>query len=394
MLIHKFDKNDDLKKLSDRYFTNEDIIKKHNELDEINPAFFEELLILTPTRTYTARYGDTLDGIGLRFSIAKKDMDAMNPSYINKELKPGDVIALKCSERPYGMSVANGYFYKACTLKKLKEALPYLTYVTFASAIADKGGIQRIFNDDEALQTTKSAGKIPLLRVYDKYKERYNSDNLSEFIEALINFAKEKEYKGIVVNACSMNDMPEKYTEFIVNLKGAMLGYDLILLTEINDDSPIEFSEYSDASILYYPKFDKAPTLSFDDGERKIFSDFATKGESARTFIDLPSIARLGKDYIGVNDAINLARRHKMQISTNENTLLSHFSSKQGECRYTSLSGIKALYDLVDEYDYMGVCFDIMRSPISYFSLYNALFKSYNQATVRSVEGCSRARAE
>ena len=394
MLIHKFDKNDDLKKISEKYFTNEDIIKKHNELDETCPAISEEILILTPTRTYTARYGDTLDGIGLRFSISKKDMEAMNPSYIDKELKPGDIIALKSCDRPYGMSVANGYFYKDCTIKKLKMALPYLTYVTFASAIADRGGIKRIFDDNEALKVTKEAGKIPLLRIYDKHKERYHSDNLSDFIAELINLAKEKEYKGIVINACGMKDIAEKYTEFIVNLKGAMLGCDLILLTEINEDSPIEFSEYSDASIMYYPKFDTAPDLSFDEGERRIFSDFAAKGESARTFIDLPSIARLGKDYIGVNDAINLARRHKMQISTNENTLLSHFSSKQGECRYTSLSGIKALFDLVDEYDFMGVCFDIMRSPTSYFSLYNALFKSYNQATVRSVEGCSRARGE
>ena len=394
MLIHKFNKNDDLKKLSEQYFTNENIIRKHNDLEKSGPAICEELLILTPTRTYTARYGDTLDGIALRFSISKKDIEAMNPTYIGKELKPDDVIALKCCERPYGMSVANGYFYKDCTVDRLKETLPYLTYVTFASAVADRSGIKRVFNDNEALTITKEAGKIPLLRIYDKFKERYISNNLSSFISEIINLASEKEYKGIVLNACGMNNMAKKYTEFIVNLKGAMLGYDLILLTEINENSPIEFSEYSDASIMYYPKFDTAPELPFDEGERRIFSDFAVKGESAKTFIDLPSIARLGKDYIGVNDAINLARRHKMQIFTNENTLLSHFSSKQGECRYTSLSGIKALFDLVDEYDYMGVCFDIMRSPISYFSLYNALFKSYNQATVRSVEGCSRGRAE
>ena len=394
MLIHKFDKNDDLKKLSEKYFTNEDIIRKHNQLDGRTPATCEELLILTPTRTYTARHGDTLDGIGLRFSVSKRDMEAMNPSYINKELKPGDVIALKCCDRPYGMSVANGYFYKDCTIEKLKETLPYLTYVTFASAIADRGAIKRTFNDDEPLKITNKAGKIPLLRVYDKYKERYFSNNSSDFIGELINLAKEKEYKGIVLNACGMNDIAEKYTEFIVNLKGAMLGYDLILITEINEDSPIEFSEYSDASILYYPKFDIAPDMSFDEGERKILSDYAVRGESARTFIDLPSIARIGKDYIGTSDAIKMARQLGQEIKINENTLLAHFSSKQGECRYTSLSGIKALFDLVNEYDYMGVCFDIMRSPISYFSLYNALFKSYNQATVRSVEGCSRARAE
>lgn len=393
MLIHKFEKDDNLGAIAERYFTKEDIIKKHNQLDKLLPSVGEEILVLTPTRTYTARYGDSLDGIGLRFSIPKKDMEAMNPGLLGKELRPGDVIAIKCCDRPYGMSVANGYCYKDCTAEKLIEALPYLTYVTFSSVLADTSGFKRIFNDDALLELAKKSGKIPLLRVFDKYDKRYAGDT-EDFIAELINLAKEKEYKGIVLNACSMNEIPEEYTEFIVNLRGAMLGYDLILLTEINEDSPVEFSEYADASIMYYPKFAKSTETSFDDGEVKIFSDFAAKGESARTFIDLPSVALLGNEYIGMNDAIDLARRGRCQTSTNENTLLSHFRCKQGEGCYASLSGISKIFGLVNEYDYMGVCFDVMRSPRSHFSLYNALFKSYNQATIRSVEGCSRGRGE
>ncbi len=394
MLIHKFEKNDNLGAIAERYFTNEEIIRKHNQLDKLPPAVGEEILVLTPTRTYTAKYGDSLDGIGLRFSIPKKDMEAMNPGLVGKELRPGDVIAIKCCDRPYGMSVANGYCYKDCTSEKLIEALPYLTYVTFSSVTADIGGFKRIFNDDALLEIAKQAGKIPLLRVFDKYDKRYAGEDTDSFISKLVNLAKEKEYKGIVLNACSMNEIPEKYTEFIVNLRGAMLGCDLILLTEINEESPIEFSEYADASIMYYPKFAKSPETSFDDGEAKFLSDFAAKGESARTFIDLPSVAMLGNEYVGMNDAINLARRGRCQTSINENTLLSHFRCKQGEGCYTSLTGIGKILGLINEFDYMGVCFDVMRSPRSHFSLYNALFKSYNQATIRSVEGCSRGRGE
>ena len=79
-------------------------------------------------------------------------------------------------------------------------------------------------------------------------------------------------------------------------------------------------------------------------------------------------------------------------INTNKNTLLSHFDSrKQGEYRYTSLSGIRALLELMNEFDYMGICFDIMRTPLSHLMMYDSMFKTSYHTNVRSREGCSHA---
>ena len=178
-------------------------------------------------------------------------------------------------------------------------------------------------------------------------------------------------------------------------LRKLMIGCDLILITEINENSPLEFSEYADGSVLYYPKYAMDNSLSFDEGERKVIGDFACKGESAKVFIDLPSLAITGKGFMSIDEAQQIARRRGCEIETNKNTLLSCFSDrKQGECHYTSLSGIRSILELVDEFDYMGVCFDIMRTPLSHLMMYDSMFKTSYGTTVRSREGCSHAIEE
>ena len=174
-----------------------------------------------------------------------------------------------------------------------------------------------------------------------------------------------------------------------------MIGCDLILITEINEISPTEFSEYADGSILYYPKFAMTDPPSFEEGERRILGDFACKGESAKVFIDLPSLAVNENRFASIDEAQSIARHRGYEIETNKNTLLSHFSGKkQGEYRYTSLLGIQAILELINEFDYMGICFDIMRTPLSYLMMYDSLFKTSYHTSIRSTEGCSRGVGE
>ena len=133
-------------------------------------------------------------------------------------------------------------------------------------------------------------------------------------------------------------------------------------------------------------------TPSFEDGERRVISNFACNGESAKAFIDLPSLAYTDSGFISTDEAMKIARRKSCEINTNKSTLLSNFNSrKQGEYRYTSLSGIAALLELVSEFDYMGISFDIMRTPLSYLMMYDSMFKTAYTTNVRSREGCSHA---
>ena len=396
MKIHTTKAGESIKDIAKEYEVNEEAIRRINEIPSGEAAVGEELLIQIPTRSYTTQYGDTIDRISLRFGIRKNELYALNPWIIGNELSPGENLTLRICEKRMGSAAANGYFYKGCRTEKLMRAMPYLTYVSFATARADRGGIRKTLDTRREVAICNENNKIPLIKLYDDYPERYkNGENLKGFAEALIELATDGNYKGVVLDACPLSNSAKEFSAFLMILRKLMIGCDLILITEIDENSPIEFSEYADGSILYYPKYAMSEPLSFEDGEKRVISDFACKGESARAFIDLPSLALSERGYVSIDDANALARRRGYEIKTNENTLLSHLEGrKQGEYRYTSLSGTKALLELAREYDYMGICFDIMRSPLSHLMMYDSMFKTSYTTNVRSREGCSREVGE
>ena len=396
MKIHTTKSGETIATIANQYEVSEETIRRINALDDGEPAAGEELLIQIPTRSYTAVYGDTVDRIAIRFGIRKNDLYRLNPWIIEKELKAGQKLTLKTGDRKKGMAVANGYFYQGCTEEKLMRAMPFLTYVSFAAAKADKRGIHKIFDCKRWVDICIQNSKIPLVRVFDGYSSRYDTESdLTEFAKELITLTEDGGFKGIVLDACSLSNSAENFSRFLMILRKMMIGCDLILITEINEKSPVEFSEYSDGSILYYPKYAMDTPLSFEEGERRIIGDLACNGESAKVFIDLPSLAIGNNGYMTTDEALNNARKKGLEINTNKSTLLSEFNSrKQGDYRYTSLSGIAALLELVNEFDYSGISFDIMRTPLSHLMMYDSAFKTSYTTFVRSREGCSRADGE
>lgn len=392
MQIHTTLQKETVADIAKRYTVSEENIRNINSLSEDAAAVGEELLILIPTRSYTVQYGDTPERIALRFGVSPADIAAMNPWTMGRDLVAGEEIALKYDGRPYGMSAANGYFYKGCTEDDLSRAMPYLTYITFASAVADKRRISLTFDDSKYVAESTERHKIPLVRVHDRHINRYDSkDGLDKYAEELIALALSGGYKGIVLDTCSISDKRDIFCEFLVELRKRMLGCDLILITEINESSPPEYSEYADGSVFYYPKFAMDNTPSFEDGEKKALGAFACRGESAKTFVDLPSLAMYGGNFCHIDMALKTARRRGMEIRQNKSTLLSHCGKEQSEYTFISLTGIRELFNLINEYGYMGICFDIMRTPLSHIMMYNSLFKTSYYTNVRSREGCSRA---
>ena len=291
MQIHIKGKNESLKEIADNYGVTEEAIRMINALGDNEPSVGEELLILVPTRTYTVQYGDTIERIALRFGVRVADIQMLNP-WVGSALKPGQILALKYDARKGGMAMANGYFYKGCSADKMSRVMPYLTYITFAGATADERGVRKNVDFRKEISLTLREKKTPLLRVYDRYTARYKSEgNPSGFAEELIGLAQADGYKGIVLDSCLLSDSAEEFSEFLMILRKLMIGCDLILITEINEKSPTEFSEYADGSVMYYPKYAMENPRSFDEGERSVLSDFACRGESAKAFIDLPSLA-------------------------------------------------------------------------------------------------------
>ena len=391
MQIHTTKENQTLDAIADQYGVREELLRNINEIPVGQPTEGEELLIILPTRDYKVQYGDTPERISLRFDIPKGGLHLQNPWIANRKLNTGETLTVKCSQVSGGMAAANGYFYKGCTNEKLNTALPYLTYVTFVSSVWNGKEIKKIFDDTKQVKAVTEAGKTPLLRICI---DGINTKDLPRAKE-IIEHTKSGEYKGIVLSTCNRENSASDFTSFLVDLRKLMIGCDLILITEIDEHSPGEFSEYADGSMIYYPKYAFESPKDFDLAERKILSDFALEKESAKAFIDLPSVAKAKGKYVDVCDAILRARRQKYPIEHNNNTLLSHFrDGKQGDVVFCSLRYLKEIFDLISELDYMGVCFDIMRTPLSHLLMYSRIFKSSYGVTVRSREGCSRADEE
>ena len=208
MQIHIVKHDEKLFQIASYYGVSEENLRRVNEIKVGEPTEGEELLILIPTRSYRVQYGDSAERIALRFGIRKRDIYTLNPWICGEKLNVGDDLTLKYDERKHGMKVANGYFYKGCEIEDLLKVLPYLTYVTFSSALADDRGIKRILSDFQAVDLANKEGKISLVRVQDNYTNRFRENkNHAEFAEELIQFAKEGNYKGILLNSSAFSNV-------------------------------------------------------------------------------------------------------------------------------------------------------------------------------------------
>lgn len=259
------------------------------------------------------------------------------------------------------------------------SALPYLTYITISAYTLGNSGLKKVLEDREILSIADQYDKIPIMRIYVSPFIFEKSGYLnSDFSDRIISVAKEGEYKGIAINTPEGNEKCEEFVKFIIELRGKMIGKDLILITEIESDSPPEYSDCADASVL----------LSDIDSGQNIYGDFACTGECAKTFIDLPVFAKHGSSYLSLNDGVDLFRRKNCSVT--ENNLLATVCDGSSSYVFPSLKKIKAILDDLSGYGFMGISFDIMRTPMTYLLMYNSMFKTHYYDSTRAKEGCSR----
>ncbi len=384
MRIHTVKQNEKIKDIAKEYGVDEDVLRMNNGIDTGECAEGEELLVLTPTRTYTVRRGDTAERLALRFGLRRRDIIAMNPRIEDEGLIPGRILALKYDQRSYGMAAANGYYHVGCSPDELTKKLSYLTYVTVSCRTAEDGRLNRLFDGRDAVGIARSADKIPLMRVYNKTPSRDISAKESQaLIDDIINQAIIGSYKGVTLGGF----IPP--VELLVDMRKKMIGCDLILITEVTENSPAYMSEYADGSILIGANGCSCGYLI------DAYKQYAATKESSRTFVELPCFAATDDKYITVDEAVKRARQHGCPLGYKEDSGNLEFSDKKnGTVSLPSLKIIKATLDTVHEYGFMGISFDIMRVPISYLMMYNSCYGTSTYTSVRAREGCSRERGE
>lgn len=386
MFIHTVENGDTVFKIARKYATSPMKIIENNALE--NPDMLsvgEQLLILTPTRTYTVRGADTLARIARRFGVRRELLLANNP-YLCGEDKtyPSEVLAIKYDAPTFGAIAANGYCFKGYDPEKLRRAIPYLTYLTVASVRTDGEKIERLFDDTPVIEVARNSGRIALMRAYiDRDSDFYGKrDDGKRLIDMLIGEAKARGYGGITLAAPRGGDCTEGYCEFLLEMRKRLIGCDLILFTEVDLNTEGARADLADASVLMYSKCQLDDIPSFEAGERRVFEQYAEEYESGRAFIDLPAFAVDGDDVFEISGALNEAHRGRHELENDkEKKILSfdytHFKGTRGErrkMRFESVENVKAKLELVSELGYMGVSLDVSRTPVSTLMMMHSMF--------------------
>lgn len=377
MKIHTVLEGEDLRDIAEKYSVSVESIRKNNGLKGLSPARGEQLLILTPTRSYTAKTGDTPERIALRFGLKKSELIANNPD-LSAEFSAGDSVILKYGERTHGMAASLGYIFDGYSEERLRAVLPFMTYGALGAAVFDGVQIKKIFNTGEVIKLLYSAGKIPLLRVYFKIKDAINVNTAAGNLLKELKEYRENGFKGIVISGISGMAANEK-RELIGTLKKELLGKDMILICEEEANVLPSVPTTADGVVISSSPYSAKKTA--DIKEDDYYRCIKELGDGAKCFVELPSFTR--EDY--ANNGFYIPTAKVYDIIRRKGKHLTPSSDGYGLCsadgtkeRYTlpSLEYIKAKLESINELGLMGIAFDTTRCPISYLMMYNSFYKT------------------
>ena len=331
----------------------------------------QQLLVLTPTRSYFVRGGDTAAKICRRFGIKKDALLAANPALHGKtNLHAGTELTLHFSTPLYGICAINGYVYEGTSTDRFQTLLPYLTYVTFCG---------RNENRSAMIKATRDENKIPLKRIsIDELFSECLSDKQAS--SRMLQKAKEEGYLGISLCGGSTMDESAK-NAFSLEVKKELLGMDMLLFLETEASSSAS-ADVSDGIVLLYEKVYQNKIPSFDSGERIMIENHAKGCEAGKSFLELPSFGFDGEKPLTHEQIQKIMVKYGAELSFDDSNRISFFDyyqykdGKKHPVRivFESLENIKAKLELLHEFGFLGVMLDVGRVPISYIMMIYNMF--------------------
>ena len=363
MHIYRAEDNESIYDIARKYDVSPIRIAEDNGL-EIRGRLSEgrEVLVRIPSRTYNVRVGDTLDKIATRFKVKKEALMRLNPELAGREkLYTGQLLTVKDASPCLGAISVNGYLYLGASAERLTAILPYLSYVTVCSGVYKGGHVHNLYPMEDTVALIKSRGRVPMLRVYMSELPKEDKD----FAGSLSILAKSGGFGGVTLSSLtSLSESADRLSALALAVRRALIENDLLLFVEGEAERDNPYMDYADAGILTYDKLHISPCPSFDDGERRVYTDFSQRSESSRTFIELSSFAYSGDEYIEKGDALRIIDRKHARLNCDleaKTVLASYGRHKRRDLIYESLENTKAKLDLVSELGYMGVSLDIGR---------------------------------
>ncbi len=383
MQIHTVQNGDTVFGIARKYSVSPMKIIENNNLS--NPdrlSVGQKLLILTPTRTYTVRGGDTLASIAKRFGVCEEELYILNPSLMGeKNLYPTQVLVIKQDERCCGMALSNGYLYDAVGKERFSLILPHLTHLTVGAYEMSKDKITRLWNAEKYIDAAKEKCKIILMRIY-------SSDPISTFdgelIDKMVKCAKDGGFNGITLAAYrAFEESASEFSKFAEALYKKTLSEGLLLYIEIDANKKQNLlPDFADGYILMYEKMHLQEIPAFKDGEKEVFTHYTSIGEGSKMFMDFSPFGVKGSEPILKKDAENSAYNSKSEIKYDKERGICYFDhteykgGKREDFKviFEALENKKAKFDLLFELGMIGMSFDILRVPIEELLMFASMF--------------------
>ncbi len=379
MIIHTVSKGETVFSIARKYAVSPIKIIENNVLpypDRLIPG--QMLLILTPTRTYIVRGGDTVSKLCRRFGIKKKNLLANNPSlHGHQTLHAGTELVIRYDTPTYGSAAINGYVYENTSADRFWTLLPYLTYVTFS---AQDG------RTENWVREVSNEKKIPLLRLFwNQMYEKYQHDSTA--FANMAQMAKAQGFEGITLTSAPMGIASEKNGQFLFEIKKQLLGMDMLLFQESEVERREEYVDAADAVIALYEKCHKKEIPSFEDGEQDLMQNFSACLEAGKTFLELSAFGYDEEKALTMEQILKIAIKYGAEIKNDDKKMISSIDYafyKNGEKKpmcinFESLENIKAKLGLMHEFGFMGAAVDVGRVPISYIMMLYNLFAAVEQ---------------
>lgn len=368
MKIHTVNENETLYDIGRLYGTHPTKIAENNGLkDPDRLTVGQKLLILTPTRTYTVKRGDTLEKICSRFGTDRSALYKNNPClWGDMKMKEGQILALRYDMPTAADLAVNGYCYSGCKPSRLLEMLPYLNYLTVSAAVAEGERLRRVVNEAFPIKEAKSCGVKTLFRIYDNAAYESISSRGDEYPEKIVDMVASLGYDGLTIAYAKASES-KSYAELVEKYKRHAQRCGILLFAEVDGNRSYTASHAADGYIFSYEKCHEPEMPSFEDGEERAINEYCERQEALCSFLELPSLAYTDQGEIDYALATAEAARGYRSIEYDPSRMICSYKRKKRgsveSVKFPSLENIKARLELCSKLGFGGVSIDIMRAP-------------------------------
>ncbi|MBA4687367.1 MAG: LysM peptidoglycan-binding domain-containing protein [Candidatus Galacturonibacter soehngenii] len=279
MTIHVVQAGDTIESIANKYKVPVNrLIRENGIINPNNLVIGQTIVIAYPSETYEVKEGDTLESIAKEKQITMMQLYRNNPVLFDRDyIIPGETLVISYDTQ--ATITTNAYAYPFIDRRILRNAMPYLTYLSILNYKTMKGGeIESFYDDSELIQLAKEAGVIPVMLLTSLtilgeknpeivYDILINTQFQDRHAQNMANIMKEKGYSGINITITYLNSSNQDlYISYLRRITSYLRKEGFIIFITIDPNvvsienqsifENVDYTEYSElVDEIYLMKF-------------------------------------------------------------------------------------------------------------------------------------------